>query len=169
MEMVLLTVRRSSMTKSIPEEYHSVTPIFVFKNVRKAIEFYKRAFGAQERFAMPGPDGKGVMQAEVMIGNSIIMMGEETPEQPCKSAETLGGSPVSFYIYLENVDEAFRIALEAGAEVRMPVQDMFWGDRAGTVQDPFGYSWFLATHIKDLTMQEIQQGAEAAFAEMAKK
>jgi PhnB protein len=157
------------MTKAIPEEYHSVTPIVVFKDVRKAIEFYRRAFGAEERFAMPGPDGKGVMHAEVQIGNSIIMMGEENPQQPCKSADTLGGSPVSFYLYLENVDEAFRIALEAGAEVRMPVQDMFWGDRAGTVQDPFGYSWFLATHIKDLTMQEIQQGAEAAFAEMAKK
>lgn len=157
------------MTKAIPEEFHSVTPMFMFKDARKAIEFYKRAFGAQERFAMPGPDGKGVMHAEVRIGNSIIMMGEENPQQPCKSAETIGGSPVSFYIYLENVDEAFRIAIEAGAEVRMPVQDMFWGDRTGTVQDPFGYSWTLATHIKDLTPQEIQQGAQAAFAEMAKK
>ncbi len=106
------------MTKAIPEGYHSVTPIFVFKDARKAIEFYKRAFGAQERFAMPGPDGKGVMHAELRIGNSIIMMGEESPQHACKSAETAGGSPVSFFLYLENVDEAFRTALEAGAEAR---------------------------------------------------
>jgi uncharacterized glyoxalase superfamily protein PhnB len=157
------------MTKAIPEGYQSVTPMFVFKDARKAIEFYKRAFGAQERFVMPGPDGKGVMHAELRIGSSIIMMGEEHPQETCKSAETIGGSPVSFYLYLENVDEAFRIALEAGAEVRMPVQDMFWGDRAGTVLDPFGYSWTLATHIKDLTPQEIQQGAQAFFAQAARK
>jgi PhnB protein len=157
------------MTKAIPEEYHSVTPMFLFKDARKAIEFYKRAFGAQERFTMPGPDGKGVMHAELRIGNSIIMMGEENPQQPCKSAETSGSSPVSFYLYVENVDEAFRIALDAGAEAKMPVQDMFWGDRAGTVQDPFGYRWMLATHTKDLTPQEIQQGAQAFFAQMAKK
>jgi uncharacterized glyoxalase superfamily protein PhnB len=141
----------------------------VFKDARKAIEFYKRAFGAEELFALPGPDGKGVMHAEVRIGDSIIMMGEENPQEPCKSAETMGGSPVSFYIYVENADTAFRRALEAGAQSRMPVEEMFWGDRAGTVQDPFGYSWMLATHIKDLTMQEIQDNAQAFFAKMAKK
>ncbi|MDP3480835.1 MAG: VOC family protein [Desulfoprunum sp.] len=157
------------MIKAIPEGFHSLTPMFVFKDARKAIEFYKKAFGAQERFAMPGPDGKGVMHAEVQIGTSIIMMGEENPQYPCKSAETMGGSPVSFYIYLENVDEAFKIALEAGAEARMPVEDMFWGDRMGTVQDPFGYSWSLATHIKDLTPQEIQEAAQAACAQTAGK
>jgi len=156
------------MTKAIPEGFHSVTPYLVFKDARTAIEFYKRAFGAQERFAMPGPDGKGVMHAELQIGNSIIMMSEEYPQQPCKSAETAGGSPVSFYLYLENVDEAFKIALEAGAEARMPVQEMFWGDRAGTLQDPFGYSWTLATHSKDLTMEEIQQGAQTFFCQAAK-
>lgn len=157
------------MTKAIPEGYHSITPMFVLKDARKAIEFYKRAFGAQEQFAMPRPDGKGVMHAEVRIGDSIIMLGEENPQQACKSAESIGGSPVSFYIYLENVDEAFRIALEAGAEVRMPVQDTFWGDRVGTVQDPFGYIWTLATHIEDLTPQEIQEGAQSFFAEMCRK
>ena len=157
------------MTKAIQEGFHTVTPMFMFKDARKAIEFYKQAFGAQERFAMPGPDGKGVMHAELRIGSSIIMMGEENPQEHCKSAETIGGSPVSFYLYLENVDEAFRIALKAGAESRMPVEDMFWGDRAGTVLDPFGYSWTLATHIKDLTPEEIQQGAEAFFARMAER
>jgi len=157
------------MTKAIPEGFRSVTPMLIFKDARKAIEFYKRAFNATERYAMPGPDGKGVMHAEILIGDSIIMMGEENPSDPCKSAETMGGSPVNFYIYLENVDEAFKRALEAGAEIRMPVQDMFWGDRVGTVQDPFGYSWSLATHTKDLTPQELQDGAKAAFAQMAKK
>jgi PhnB protein len=141
----------------------------MFKDARKAIEFYKRAFGAEELFAMPGPDGKGVMHAEVRIGDSIIMMGEENPQEPCKSAETIGGSPVSFYIYVENADAAFRRALDAGAESRMPIEDMFWGDRAGTVKDPFGYSWMLATHSKDLTPQEVQEGARAFFAKMAKK
>ncbi len=157
------------MTQPIAEGFHSVTPMLMFKDARKAIEFYKRAFGAVERFAMPGPDGKGVMHAELLIGNSIVMMGEEHPGEQCKSAETLGGSPVSFYIYLENVDEAFRRALDAGAETRMPVQDMFWGDRVGTVQDPFGYSWSLATHTKDMSAQELEEGAKAAFAAMAKK
>ena len=157
------------MTKTIPEEFHSVTPMFTFKDARKAIEFYKRAFGAQERYVMPGPGGQGVMHAEVRIGDSIIMLGEEHPQQSCQSAETIGGSPVSFYIYVENVDEAFKVAVGAGAEVRMPVQDMFWGDRMGTVQDPFGYSWSLATHTRDLTPEEIRQGAEAAFAQMAQE
>lgn len=157
------------MTQPIAEGFHSVTPMLMFKDARKAIEFYKRAFGAIERFAMPGPDGKGVMHAELLIGNSIIMMGEEHPGEQCKSAETLGGSPVSFYIYLENVNEAFQKTLTAGAETRMPVQDMFWGDRVGTVQDPFGYAWSLATHTRDLSAQELEEGAKAAFAAMAQK
>jgi PhnB protein len=157
------------MIKAIPDEYNSINPILTFKDARMAIEFYKRAFGALERFVMPGPDGKGVMHAELQIGDSIIMMGEENPQNPCRSAESLGTSPVSFYLYLENVDEAYRVAVAAGAEVRMPVQEMFWGDRAGTVQDPFGYSWFLATHTRDLTMEEIRQGAQAMFAEMKGK
>jgi len=156
------------MTKAIPEGFHSVTPMVVFRDARKAIEFYKRAFGARERFAMPGPDGRGVMHAELMIGDSIFMMGEENPQNPCKSAETAGGSPVSFYLYVESVDEVFQKAVNEGAKVLMPVGDMFWGDRVGTVQDPFGYSWMLGTHIKDLTPQEIEEGARAAFAHMAK-
>lgn len=152
------------MTSKIPEGYHSVTPILVFKDARRAIDFYKRAFGAQERFVMPGPDGSGVMHAELLIGTSIVMLGEENPHQPCRSAETAGGSPVSFYLYLEDVDGVFRVALEAGATELMPVEEMFWGDRAGAVQDPFGYGWFLATHTRDLTMEEIREGARTACA-----
>jgi uncharacterized glyoxalase superfamily protein PhnB len=154
------------MTKAIPAGFHTVTPMFTFKDARKAMAFYQRAFGAQELYAMPGPDGTGVMHAELRVGDSIIMMGEEHPQEPCKSAETMGGSPISLYLYVENVDAAFAKAIEAGAESRMPVEDMFWGDRAGSVQDPFGYSWTLATHIKDLTPREIEEGARAFFARM---
>ena len=157
------------MAKPIPEGFTSLTPFITFKDCRKAIEFYKQAFGALELFAMPGPEGKGVMHAELKIGNSILMMGDEHPQMSCKSAETLGSSPISLYFYVENVDQAFRRALEAGAKSLMAVEDMFWGDRTGTVEDLFGYRWTLATHVKDLTPQEIQQGAQAAFAKMANK
>jgi uncharacterized glyoxalase superfamily protein PhnB len=157
------------MAKPIPEGFHSVTPMFVFRDARTAIEFYKRAFGAEERFAMPGPDGKGIMHAELLIGDSIIMMGEENPGHSCKSAETMGSSPVNVYLYVENVDAAFTRAVEAGGTVQMPVQDMFWGDRAGSLTDPFGYNWMLATHNRDLTPEQIAEGAKAAFAEMGKK
>jgi PhnB protein len=157
------------MINAIPEGYQSLTPMFIFKDANKAIDFYKRAFGAEERFVMPGPDGKGVMHAEVRIGTSIIMMGEESTDCPSKSAETIGSTPISFYIYVENVDEAFKKAVEAGSKIQMPVEDMFWGDRIGTVLDPFGYSWSLASHTKDLTPEEIQEGAQAMFAKMAKK
>lgn len=157
------------MTKAIPEGFQTVTPYITVRDAGKAIEFYKRAFGARERFAMPGPDGKGVMHAELQIGNSVMMMGEENPNESCKSAETVGGSPVSFYLYVENADEAFGNALKAGAATKMPVEDMFWGDRVGTVQDPFGYQWSLATHTKDLTQKEVEEGARAWFARMAKQ
>ena len=157
------------MTQPIPEGYQSLTPMFVFKDTRKAIEFYKKAFGAEERYVMPGPDGTGVMHAEVQIGTSIIMMCDETPQCSSKSAETIGESPVSFYVYVKNVDEAFKVAVAAGAESQMPVEDMFWGDRMGTVKDPFGYSWSLASHTRDLTPEEIQEGAKAFFAKMTEK
>jgi len=134
------------MTSPIPEGYSTLTPMFIFKDGRKAIEFYKKAFGAEERYAMPGPDGKGIMHAELRIGNSVFMLGEESEHCPGKSAETIGSSPISFYVYVGNVDEAFKVAVEAGAKVSMEVEEMFWGDRVGMVQDPFGYSWSLATH-----------------------
>lgn len=155
------------MALAIPEDYRTVTPMFIFKDARKAIDFYRRAFGAVERFVMPGPGGKGVMHAEIAIGDSLMMMGEEHPQQPCRSAETTGGSPVNFYLYVANVDEAIATAVAAGATLTMPVDDMFWGDRVGTVRDPFGYSWSLASRTRELTPEEIQRGAEAALAQMA--
>jgi PhnB protein len=151
------------MSQLIPAGFHSLTPYMVCKDTRKVIEFYKNAFGAKERFLMTGPDGKGVMHAEILIGNSIIMISDENTHEPCKSAETIGGSPVSFYLYVDNVDAAFEKAVKAGASAIMPVQDMFWGDRIGAVKDPFGHNWTLATHTKDLTPEEIEQGAKAAF------
>ncbi len=157
------------MAKPIPEGYHTFTPMFVFKDTRKAIEFYKKAFAAKEQNVMPGPEGKGVMHAELLVGDSKIMMGDENPQQSCRSAETLGGSPVSAYLYVENVDAAFSRAVEAGATVQMPVQDMFWGDRVGSVKDPFGYSWMFGTHIKDVSPDEMKKGAEAACAQMSGK
>jgi PhnB protein len=155
------------MPKAIPEGYHSVTPTLTFKDARKAIDFYKKALGAVERYAMPGPDGKGVMHAEIQIGDSIFMVMDENPQMQNKSAESLGGSPVSFYIYLDNVDEAFKRATAAGAQTKMAVDDMFWGDRVGTVHDQFGYCWSLATHVKDLSPKEVEEGAKAAFGKKA--
>ncbi len=152
------------MTKPIPKGFHAVTPAFTYKDSRKAIEFYKKAFGATEQFVMPCPDGKGVMHAELNIGDSKVMLGDENLERGCKSAETLGGSPMSIYLYVQDVDAAFDRAVRAGGTSQMPVQDMFWGDRAGSIHDPFGFSWMLATHIADLSPEEIARGAEAAFA-----
>lgn len=152
------------MIKPIPEGYQTITPMCLFKDARQAITFYKAAFGAEERFLMPGPDGVGVMHAEIKIGTSLLMLGEENPQEPCKSAESLGASPISFYLYVENVDAAYAQALAAGAFPVMAVAEMFWGDRIGTVKDPFGYTWTLATHVKDPTMEEIEQGARAAMA-----
>lgn len=152
------------MIKPIPEGYQTITPMCLFKDARLAIDFYKKAFGAEERFLMPGLDGVGVMHAEIKIGTSLVMLGEENPQEPCKSAESLGASPITFYLYVENVDTAYATALAAGAVPCMAVTEMFWGDRIGTVKDPFGYTWTLATHVKDPTIEEIEQGARAAMA-----
>jgi uncharacterized glyoxalase superfamily protein PhnB len=114
----------------------------------------------------PDPSGRGIMHATIQIGSSIIMMGDEMPgvENGCKSAETLGSSPISLFVYVPDVDAMFKQALAAGGTVAMPVADMFWGDRCGSLKDPFGYSWMIATHIRDLTPEEIQEGAQAFFA-----
>ena len=159
------------MAKPIPEGYHTVTPSFTFKDSKKAVEFYKNAFGAKVLDLFPSPSGQGIMHATIQIGNSIVMMGDENPnaENCGKSAETLGSSPISLYVYVPNADQAFKQAVAAGATATMPVADMFWGDRAGTLKDPFGYQWMIATHKQDLTDDEIRKGAEAFFAQMAKK
>ena len=157
------------MTKPIPQNYHTITTSFTFKDSNKALEIYKKAINAEVVDFMPGLNGKGVMHATMKIGNSMIMMGDEMPGGGCPSAESLGGSPISLYVYVPNVDAAFKQAVAAGGKTTMPVEEMFWGDRAGQIKDPFGYMWTLATHTKDLTKQEIEQGAKDFFAKMSKK
>ena len=159
------------MTQPIQEGYHTITPSLTFKDSKQAIEFYKKAFGAKTLDLFPSPNGRGIMHATIQIGNSILMMGDENPnaENCGKSAESLGGSPISLYVYVSNVDATFKQAVASGGTVVMPVGDMFWGDRAGTMKDPFGYSWMIATHQRDLTTDEIRKGAEAFFAQMAEK
>lgn len=156
------------MAKAIPDGYHTLTPSFTFKDCQKAIAFYKKAFGAEILDNMPGPGGRGTMHATLKIGNSIFMMGDERPDaENCgKSAETLGNSPISLYVYVPDADAAFKQAMAAGGKEAMPVMDMFWGDRAGTIKDPFGYMWMIATHKKDLTKDEIQKGAKEFFEQM---
>ncbi len=158
------------MAKAIPEGYGTVTSSFTFKDSKKAIEFYKKAFNAKVLDLMPGLTGQGIMHATMQIGNSIVMMGDENPGKDCsKSAEALGGSPISLYLYVANADEAFKQAVEAGGTATMPVAEMFWGDRAGSIRDPFGYTWMIATHTQDLTQEQIRKGAEAFFSQMAKQ
>ena len=153
------------MVRPIPAGYHTVTPSFTFKSSEKAIEFYKKAFGAELIDALPNPSGHGIMHATLQIGDSIIMLGDEMPcaENCSRSAETLGNSPISFYLYVPSVDTAFERAVAAGGTAIMPVADMFWGDRVGQIRDPFGYSWMLATHKQELSQEAIRQGAAAFF------
>ena len=156
------------MVKPIPDGFHSVTPSMTFKDSNKALEFYKKAFGASVLSIFPGLDGKGVMHAVMRIGDSIVMMGDEMGPQ-CKSAESLGATPINLWIYTENVDAFFQRAVQAGARVTMPVAEAFWGDRWGQLQDPFGYSWSVATKTRELSESEIKKGAEDFFASMGKK
>jgi PhnB protein len=156
------------MANAIPDGYHTLTPSFTFRDCKKAIEFYKKAFNAEVLDNMPGLDGKGTMHATLKIGGSILMMGDEMPGGGCKSAESLGSSPITLYAYVPDADAAFKQAVAAGGEVAMPIGDMFWGDRAGTIKDPFGYQWTVATHKKDLTKDEIQKGAKEFFEQMQK-
>ncbi len=157
------------MAKPIPEGYHSVTPALVVKNAREAIEFYKRAFGAEELSRMMTPDHKLVAHAELKIGDSIIMLSDEFPGTPVKAPTTLGGCTASLNIYVENVDDSFEKAVDAGAKEEMPVADMFWGDRYGKVADPFGHSWGLLTHKQDLTPQQIEENFKTFWAQMQKQ
>lgn len=155
------------MIKPIPDGYHSVQPALSFKDARAAIAFYKKAFGAEEKSLMPGADGKSVMHAEIRIGDSVVMMADETVMGGCKSIERLGNSPVNFYVYVEDADALFNRAVAAGASVVMPMMDMFWGDRMGAVKDPFGFQWSVATHKRDLSHEEIEKGAKEFMAQMA--
>ena len=148
---------------AIPKGYYSVTPSLVVSGAAKAIEFYQRAFGAREISRFVGPDGS-IMHAVVQIGNSMVMLGDEMEGPGGRSPKTLGGIPVSLFIYQDNVDAAWKRAVDAGAKVTMPLADQFWGDRGGTVEDPSGHQWWLVQHVKDLSEEELKEAAEAFFA-----
>jgi uncharacterized glyoxalase superfamily protein PhnB len=152
--------------KSTPAGYHSVTPSIIVRGAAEAIEFYKRAFGAEERERFDGPDGK-VMHAEIRIGDSIIMLGEENPEWSSVSPRTTGAPTGGLHLYVEDADAAFDRAVRAGATVRYPLENAFWGDRYGKVTDPFGHEWGIATRIRDLSPQEMQRAANEWMAKAA--
>ncbi len=151
--------------KPIPTGFHSVTPYLRVKGAAQALEFYRKALGAEERFRMPMPDGK-IGHAEIVVGDSIIMLADEFPEMNVKGPQTLGGTSVSLMVYVADSDVAFKRAVDAGAKVLRPVVDQFYGDRSGTVLDPFGHEWTLSTHKEDVPAAEMDKRAKEAFAKM---
>jgi len=154
----------ANQVQPIPEGYTTVTPYMTVSDGNAAIEFYKKAFGAEELFRMPGPDGKSVMHAEIQIGNARIMLNEEWPiENGPKAPSSVNATTVTIHLYVPDVDAWYQRAVDAGASPIMPPMDAFWGDRFGKVKDPFGHAWGVATHIQDLTPEEIAKGAEAWF------
>jgi PhnB protein len=146
--------------KAVPEGYHTITPQLVLDNAAQTIDWYVKAFGAKELGRSLGPDGK-IMHAELAIGNSRFMVNDAM--MAAKGPQALGGSPVSLWLYVDNSDAAFKRAVDAGAKVQMPMADQFWGDRAGSVADPAGYNWWIATRKEDLTPAEIRQRADEFF------
>jgi PhnB protein len=153
-------------TKPIPEGYNTLSPALAVDDAEQAIEFYKQAFGAKERMRMPSPDGR-IAHAELEIGDSVVMLSDPFPHAPNKDPKELGGTSVGLFMYVEDVDATFEQALGAGATVTMPLEDQFWGDRFGTVTDPFGHTWSLATHKEDLTPEEIAERGKEAMASMS--
>jgi PhnB protein len=150
------------MPKPIPDGYHSVTPSLTVRDAERAIAFYRRAFGAEERMRLASADGSKVAHAELKIGDSIVMLSDEFPEMGFRSPEAIGGTPGSLFLYVDDVDRVFARAVEAGGAVQLPVQDMFWGDRFGRIADPFGHVWGIATHKEDLTPDQIRERAARA-------
>ena len=149
-----------SKVDPIPKGYHSITPAITVSDAKSAIEFYKKAFGAEQREICLGPDGKKVMHAEMKIGDSIVMLNDEFPPMGCLSPQSLKGSPVTLQLYVENVDSVFDQAVKAGATVTMPLSDQFWGDRYGQVVDPYGHRWGISTHIANPTPEEMKKAME---------
>ena len=155
------------MTKPVPDSFHTLTPHLIVTDSAQAIEFYKKAFAAQELTRLLTPDGKAVMHAQMKIGNSMLMLGSEMPPHTL-SPKSRGGTSVFLHIYLVDADATFDRAVKAGCTVKMPVSDMFWGDRYGVVEDPFGHQWSIAAHQHDFTQEQIVANAKAFFAQMGK-
>jgi uncharacterized glyoxalase superfamily protein PhnB len=154
--------------KPVPDGCHTVIPHLVVRGADRAIAFYKEAFGAQELSRSPGPDGKSLVHACVQIGDSKLFLCDEFPQWGVHSPLGVGGTSTTINLYLENADRVFAQAVAAGASVKMPMADMFWGDRYGKLTDPFGHEWALATHIEDVAPDELQRRAKAVFAGMSK-
>ena len=147
--------------KPIPDGYNGVTPYLIVDGAARAIEFYKQAFGATETFRMERPDGR-VGHAEIKIGDSHVMLADEHPEMGARGPQSIGGSPISLVLYVEDVDATVNRAVEAGAKLTRPVANQFYGDRTGGLEDPFGHAWYVATHVEDLAPEEMQKRAAAA-------
>jgi PhnB protein len=150
----------------VPEGYHTITPYLAVDDASAAIDFYKRAFGAEERARMSGPGGS-VMHAELAIGDSIVMLADPFPQASTTPPKELGGTTVSIFAYVEDIDAVYKQAIDAGASSLMEPDDMFWGDRFGSVSDPFGHSWTIATHVEDVSPEEMEKRSEAFTAQMA--
>ena len=154
------------MVKPVPDGYNTVTATLTVKEAAKAIEFYTKAFDAKELYRFPGPDGKTIMHAEIMIGNSIVMLADEMPGMGCRSPQSIGGTGSSIYLYVNDADLTFNKAISAGAKVLMSLMEGFWGDRFGSVEDPFGHVWGIATRTKDMTPDEIKSAGQEALKNM---
>jgi PhnB protein len=154
------------MTKPIPDGYHSVTPYLSLDDAAAAIEWYKQAFGAKERMRMNGPDGK-IGHAELEIGDSLVMLSDPFPQASTKSPNELGGTTASVFLYVDDVDSVVQGAVESGATITMEVADQFWGDRFGSITDPFGHSWAIATHVEDVSPEDMAERAKEAMAAMS--
>ncbi|MGH7320699.1 MAG: VOC family protein [Candidatus Rokuibacteriota bacterium] len=152
---------KGGKVKSVPEGYHSATPYLIVDGAAKALDFYTRVFGATERMRMGGPGGK-VGHAEISIGDSVIMLADEHPEMGARGPRAFGGSPVSVMLYVEDVDATVKTALAEGAKLLRPVEDKFYGDRSGSIEDPFGHHWHVSTHIEDVPPDEMERRAAAA-------
>jgi len=159
----------AKQVKPIPEGYHTATPYLTVNDGARALDFYKKAFGAQEVFRMDGPNGK-VAHAEIRIGNSVIMLGDEMPGMgTTRSPQSLGGTSGGVFLYVENVDAAYQKAISAGAQQETPPTDMFWGDRYGRLKDPFGHSWSIGTHIEDVAPEEMARRMKEQQAKMGQR
>lgn len=145
-----------------PDQYHILTPYLVIRNASSAIEFYQKVFGAAEQLRMEDPSGK-IGHAELKIGDSVLMLADEYPDMGFTGPEAIGGSPVSLMVYVKDVDATFKHAIDLGATEVKPVQDQFYGDRAGTLKDPFGHIWTISTHIEDVSEEELHKRMQAMF------
>ena len=151
---------KGGKVKAIPDGYHSVTPYLIIDGASRALDYYKRVFGATERMRMPGPEGK-IGHAEISIGDSMIMLADEHPEMGARAPRTVGGSAVSIMLYVNDVDATVKTAVAEGAKLLQPVEDKFYGDRMGTIEDPFGHHWHVGTHREDVPHDELKRRAAA--------